>query len=42
MLHSVVTDGTGTNANTGDPYLWGKTGTTENNGDAWFVGANAT
>jgi penicillin-binding protein 1A len=40
MLHSVVTSGTGTNANTGDPYLFGKTGTTENNGDAWFVGAN--
>jgi penicillin-binding protein 1A len=40
LLHSVVTSGTGTNANTGDPYLWGKTGTTENNGDAWFVGAN--
>jgi penicillin-binding protein 1A len=40
MLHSVVTSGTGTNADTGDPYLFGKTGTTENNGDAWFVGAN--
>jgi penicillin-binding protein 1A len=40
MLHSVVTSGTGTAADTGDPYLWGKTGTTENNGDAWFVGAN--
>jgi penicillin-binding protein 1A len=40
MLHSVVTSGTGTNADTGDPNLFGKTGTTENNGDAWFVGAN--
>ena len=40
LLHSVVTSGTGTNANNGDPYLFGKTGTTENNGDAWFVGAN--
>jgi penicillin-binding protein 1A len=40
LLHSVVTSGTGTNADNGDPYLWGKTGTTENNGDAWFVGAN--
>ena len=40
MLHSVVTSGTGTNADTGDPHLFGKTGTTENNGDAWFVGAN--
>ncbi len=40
LLHSVVTSGTGTNAYTGDPSEWGKTGTTENNGDAWFVGAN--
>ena len=40
LLHSVVVSGTGRNANTGDPNLWGKTGTTENNGDAWFVGAN--
>ena len=40
ILHTVVTSGTGTNADTGDPYLFGKTGTTENNGDAWFVGAN--
>jgi penicillin-binding protein 1A len=39
LLHSVVTSGTGTNANNGDPYLFGKTGTTEDNGDAWFVGA---
>jgi penicillin-binding protein 1A len=39
ILHSVVTQGTGTNAYTGDPSEWGKTGTTENNGDAWFVGA---
>jgi penicillin-binding protein 1A len=40
LLHGVVTSGTGTAADTGDPYLFGKTGTTENNGDAWFVGAN--
>src|SRR3954469_15354848 len=40
LLHSVVTSGTGTNADNGDPYLWGKTGTTENNGDACFFGAN--
>src|SRR3954447_2055206 len=40
LLHSVVTSGTGTNADNGDPYLFGKSGTTENNGDAWFVGAN--
>jgi len=39
ILHTVVTSGTGTNADTGDPTEWGKTGTTENNGDAWFVGA---
>jgi penicillin-binding protein 1A len=39
ILHSVVTSGTGTKANIGDPYQWGKTGTTENNGDAWFCGA---
>jgi penicillin-binding protein 1A len=38
ILHNVVTQGTGTNAYTGDPSEWGKTGTTENNGDAWFVG----
>ncbi len=40
ILHTVVTSGTGSNAYTGDPTEWGKTGTTENNGDAWFVGAN--
>ncbi|MGH2925827.1 MAG: transglycosylase domain-containing protein [Solirubrobacterales bacterium] len=40
LLHSVVTSGTGRNADTGDPNEWGKTGTTENNGDAWFVGSN--
>jgi penicillin-binding protein 1A len=39
ILHSVVTQGTGSNAYTGDLGEWGKTGTTENNGDAWFVGA---
>jgi penicillin-binding protein 1A len=39
ILHTVVTSGTGRNADTGDPSEWGKTGTTENNGDAWFVGA---
>ncbi len=40
ILHTVVTSGTGRNADTGDPNEWGKTGTTENNGDAWFVGSN--
>jgi len=39
ILHSVVTSGTGTNADIGDESQWGKTGTTENNGDAWFCGA---
>lgn len=39
LLHSVVTSGTGTNADIGDASQWGKTGTTENNGDAWFCGA---
>ncbi len=37
-LASVVTSGTGENAQTGEP-TWGKTGTTDNNGDAWFCGA---
>jgi penicillin-binding protein 1A len=39
ILHNVVTGGTGTNADLGDPEQWGKTGTTDNNGDAWFCGA---
>jgi penicillin-binding protein 1A len=38
ILRTVVDQGTGTRANTGDD-IWGKTGTTENNGDAWFVGS---
>jgi penicillin-binding protein 1A len=42
ILHTVVTSGTGTNANLDDPEQWGKTGTTENNGDAWFCGAVET
>ena len=37
-LTSVVTSGTGKNAQTGEP-TWGKTGTTDDNGDAWFCGA---
>ncbi len=40
ILHTVVTSGTGKNAQVGDDYIWGKTGTTDNNADAWFVGAN--
>jgi len=39
ILETVVSSGTGTNANIGAPGQWGKTGTTENNGDAWFCGA---
>jgi penicillin-binding protein 1A len=39
ILESVVQNGTGVRANTGDPGEFGKTGTTTNNGDAWFVGA---
>jgi penicillin-binding protein 1A len=38
ILSTVVTSGTGENAQTGEP-TWGKTGTTDNNGDAWFCGA---
>jgi penicillin-binding protein 1A len=38
MLESVVSSGTGTNAQIGAEGVWGKTGTTENNGDAWFCG----
>lgn len=39
ILHSVVTSGTGVQADIGDDSQWGKTGTTENNGDAWYCGA---
>lgn len=39
ILHTVVTSGTGANADIGDSSQWGKTGTTENNGDAWYCGA---
>jgi penicillin-binding protein 1A len=39
ILETVVSSGTGTNANIGASGQWGKTGTTENNGDAWFCGA---
>lgn len=38
-LRTVVTSGTGKNANYGG-FAAGKTGTTENYGDAWFVGFN--
>ncbi len=39
ILETVVQNGTGVRANTGDVGEFGKTGTTTNNGDAWFVGA---
>jgi penicillin-binding protein 1A len=39
ILSTVVSSGTGVNANVGAEGQWGKTGTTENNGDAWFCGA---
>jgi penicillin-binding protein 1A len=41
ILESVVSVGTGTNAQIGVDGQWGKTGTTENNGDAWFCGGVA-
>ncbi len=39
ILETVVSSGTGVNADIGAAGQWGKTGTTENNGDAWFCGA---
>lgn len=41
ILETVVSSGTGTNAQIGVEGQWGKTGTTENNGDAWFCGGVA-
>jgi penicillin-binding protein 1A len=41
ILETVVSGGTGTNAQIGVEGQWGKTGTTENNGDAWFCGGVA-
>jgi penicillin-binding protein 1A len=38
ILETVVSSGTGTNAQIGASGQWGKTGTTEENGDAWFCG----
>jgi penicillin-binding protein 1A len=38
ILETVVSGGTGTNADTGAPGEWGKTGTTSNSADAWFCG----
>ncbi len=39
ILGTVVSSGTGVNANVGDEAQWGKTGTTEDNTNAWFCGA---
>ncbi len=39
ILETVVSSGTGVNADIGASGQWGKTGTTEENGDAWFCGA---
>jgi penicillin-binding protein 1A len=39
ILETVVSNGTGVNADIGAAGQWGKTGTTEENGDAWFCGA---
>ncbi len=41
ILETVVSSGTGVNADIGAEGQWGKTGTTENNGDAWFCGGDA-
>jgi penicillin-binding protein 1A len=38
ILETVVSGGTGTNAQIGVEGQWGKTGTTEENVDAWFCG----
>ncbi len=38
IMETVISEGTGTAANTGAPEEWGKTGTTEEEGDAWFCG----
>jgi penicillin-binding protein 1A len=41
IMETVISEGTGTAANTGAPEEWGKTGTTEEEGDAWFCGGVA-
>jgi penicillin-binding protein 1A len=42
IMETVVSEGTGTAAQTGAPEEWGKTGTTTEEGDAWFCGGVAT
>jgi penicillin-binding protein 1A len=39
ILGTVVSEGTGTNAQVPGQLVWGKTGTTTDNGDAWFAGS---
>jgi penicillin-binding protein 1A len=41
ILETVVSEGTGTAAQTGAEGEWGKTGTTSEEGDAWFCGGIA-
>jgi membrane peptidoglycan carboxypeptidase len=41
-METVVTEGTGTAAQTGAPEEWGKTGTTTEEADAWFCGGVAS
>jgi penicillin-binding protein 1A len=41
IMETVVSEGTGTAAQTGATEEWGKTGTTEEEGDAWFCGGIA-
>jgi len=41
IMETVISEGTGTAANTGATEEWGKTGTTEEEGDAWFCGGVA-
>jgi penicillin-binding protein 1A len=41
IMETVISEGTGTAAQTGAPEEWGKTGTTTEEGDAWFCGGIA-
>jgi penicillin-binding protein 1A len=41
IMETVISEGTGTAAQTGAAEEWGKTGTTEEEGDAWFCGGIA-